>query len=93
MFGGFNVPLFNTESLYILYNNIILLVILAFACTDIPIRFVRKITLYFTRIGNESKVYFWLYCLLQNGYLVSVFLVSVAYLVDASYNPFLYFRF
>ena len=31
--------------------------------------------------------------LLQNIGLVAIFLISTAYLVDATYNPFLYFRF
>ena len=31
--------------------------------------------------------------LLRCAFYAGVFLLSVAYLVDASYNPFLYFRF
>ena len=30
---------------------------------------------------------------LRNLFYVGIFLLSVAFLVDASYNPFLYFRF
>ena len=31
--------------------------------------------------------------ILNTFILMSIFLVSIAYLVDATYNPFLYFRF
>lgn len=39
--------------------------------------------------GKKMKLSFGL----ENVYLLCIFLLSVAYIVDASYNPFLYFRF
>ena len=41
------------------------------------------------KLGEASAAAVVLHCL----FYAAVFLLSVAYLVDASYNPFLYFRF
>lgn len=81
LFGAGNFKIYNNSSIYYLYTNIILLIILIIASTDIPKRIWR-------RIRGKSKSW-----ILENIYLLLVFLLSIAYLVDQSYNPFLYFRF
>ncbi|WP_455715069.1 MBOAT family O-acyltransferase [Anaerosporobacter sp.] len=83
MFGRMSNSFANGETIYLLYNNGVLLIILILASSGILTKLVKKkmdkVTLPNTIICN---IY----------YLLILFL-SVAYLVDASYNPFLYFRF
>ncbi|WP_169089953.1 MBOAT family O-acyltransferase [Paenibacillus sp. PL91] len=75
MFGFNHQPLWNKESLYLLYTNAILLVLLVLA--SMPKR--------------EKKNSFG--PVAQLGWHAALFFMSVAYLVDATFNPFLYFRF
>ena len=85
MFGVYNTGFANTETIYILYNNIVLLVILILASTQIPAKMAGR---YMEKLkGNSTSV------ILQGLFMLSVFIICIAYLVDASYNPFLYFRF
>jgi alginate O-acetyltransferase complex protein AlgI len=81
LFGAGDFKIYNNSSIYYLYTNILLLIILIIASTDIPKRV-------WGRIRGKSKSW-----ILENMYLLLVFLLSIAYLVDQSYNPFLYFRF
>ena len=86
MFGGFSAGLFNTESLYLLKNYGILLVILILGSTRLPKFFGEKMEKRFGENGGVmtgARMIFYL----------GILLLSVAYLVDATYNPFLYFRF
>lgn len=81
LFASNGAGLFNNNSIYLLYTNIILFIILIFASTNIP----RNI---WERISLKYKV-----ITIENIYLLFILLLSIAYLVDQSYNPFLYFRF
>ncbi|WP_438432610.1 MBOAT family O-acyltransferase [Gorillibacterium sp. sgz500922] len=72
-------PLWNTHTLYLLYTNAVLLVLLAAASAPPPRR-LRELS---RRVPFP----------LAAAGLAALFLLSVAYLVNASYNPFLYFRF
>lgn len=70
-------------TMYLLVNNIVLLALLIVGCTNLP-----------AKIGswlcskNEICA-----ALLQILFVVAIFVISVAYLVNGTYNPFLYFRF
>ncbi len=86
MFGLNGAGLANEASLYLLTSNLVLLIILALASTDWPKRMALSLML---RLKNRTSVSI----ALQNVFLAAVFLLSVAYLVNSSYNPFLYFRF
>lgn len=86
MFGGFGAGLVNGDSVYLLYTNAILLAALAVGSTQLPKRLSAKAMKLLER--HESAA-----ALLQNIVLAAIFLISTAYLVDATYNPFLYFRF
>lgn len=77
LFGFGSVSLWNGDSLYYLYTNILLFIILIIGSTDLPKKFWAKINI---RV-------------LENIYLIIILILSVSYLVDQSYNPFLYFRF
>ena len=86
MFGGFSAGLFNTESLYLLKNYGILLVLLLLGSTQLPKHFGEKME---KRFGENGMVM----TVAKTAFYLAVLLLSVAYLVDATYNPFLYFRF
>ncbi len=83
LFGFGNANIFNHESLYLLYTKILLFLILAIGCTDVPKRL-------WTVISKRTKRVSWA---MENIFLVIVVVLAIAYLVDQSYNPFLYFRF
>lgn len=76
----------DTNSLYMLVTNGLLLVILALASTNLPKKIAEK-TLS-TKFGQGTGG-----LVLKNVVFVAIFILCTAYLVDASYNPFLYFRF
>lgn len=79
MFGLGGNALANIGTLYYLKSNALLLIVSALACTPIPIGAFRKFEKEKPNIGLAT--------------LMILFIVSVAYLVFGSYNPFLYFRF
>lgn len=83
MFGRSFGGLWSVRTSYYLVNYGLLLAISALAATHLPK------TIYG---GLKKKFPIWSEGLLI-VFLSAVFLLSVAYLVDASYNPFLYFRF
>ncbi len=75
--------LFNNETLYLLVSNAVLLLLLAFGATSYPKRIAAAVT---KQDGFFTS-------LLQTGYVAIVLLLSIAWLVNGTYNPFLYFRF
>ena len=83
---GLNGTLFvNNEGMYLLLNYLLLIVILVISCTNYP----KRLAIY---VNNryDSGIFI---SLLKSAFVIGIFFISVAYLVDASYNPFLYFRF
>ncbi|MCH5270606.1 MAG: MBOAT family protein [Lachnospiraceae bacterium] len=78
MFGFGSAGFVNNNSLYLLHNYMILFLVLAAGATPWLKKAVKR--------WEESVV-------LKNLFLVAVLLLSIAGIVDASYNPFLYFRF
>ena len=69
---------YNTEWIYYLQNYLIIIVIGVVCSTPVV-----------SSIWNRLKINKYVSTLI----LISIFILSVAYLVDSSYNPFLYFRF
>lgn len=86
MFGLNGNVLYDTNSLYLLYTNGLVLAILVLASTSLP----KNIAMWIKDKMATKRLSFEI---MKNVAFVGIFLVSVAYLVDASYNPFLYFRF
>ena len=86
MFGLNDGVFINTDSIYLLYTNAIMILILILASTDIPKRSV-------VWASDKFKQYPLSIEIVKNVAFIGMFLLSVAYLVDASFNPFLYFRF
>ena len=84
MFGG-GGRFLNNGSVYLLYSNAVMLIILILGSTTLPRLLAGKVL---SRAGGSS-----LPVILRGVFVIVVFVASVAYLVSASYNPFLYFRF
>ena len=78
MLGVGDYPLVSTEALYYLKDYLFVLIIAIVGATNFPKYFVTKF-----------KTLQWL----EPIVLVALLAVSTAYLVDGSFNPFLYFRF
>lgn len=81
LFGFGNLTLFNHETIYYMRSYGVLLVISIFAATPICLPAIEKL--------KERK---WM-IFVEPIYYVMLFLVCTAFLIDASFNPFLYFRF
>lgn len=83
MFGFSNNSLWDSVFLYHFYTNFILLLLVVVGSTPV----MEKIS---HSVNDKQKIAIKL--LLPIGYLI-ILCLSTAYLVDESYNPFLYFRF
>ncbi len=86
LFGGYGQGFLNRETIYLLYNNAILLVLLVLGSTQLPKRAGEKICTAFRDHEDLGMI-------LRLAFYVGIFVLSVAWLVDATFNPFLYFRF
>ena len=84
MFGGGGSFLDN-GSIYFLYSNAIMLIVLILGSTTLPAALAAKLA----ARGRETIAP----VILRGIFVAAVFVASTAYLVSASYNPFLYFRF
>lgn len=82
MFGSTGI-LADSSSVYLLLNYGIMLVIGIFASTDAWKIIVEKVT------AKAPTVVNWVTPVVK----IAVFILSIAYLADATYNPFLYFNF
>ena len=87
MFGA-GGALADPTSIYLLGSNAILLVILAIASTPYPAKLIAGVR---DRLNSKQKQL--CFTVAESIFFCAVILLSTAYLVDASYNPFLYFRF
>lgn len=84
LFGAGGLPFVNQAALYYLRGNAVLLLLSAVGATPGP----RNLLLRFQkRMGGRVLEF------LRPAALAVLLLVCTAYLVDGSYNPFLYFRF
>lgn len=81
LIGIGNIPLVSKESLYYLKNYFILLCISIIGATPIIKNFVMQDKL--DKIRNIAEPVF----------LLIILVISTSYIVDGSFNPFLYFRF
>lgn len=86
LFGGYGQGLLNSETIYLFYNYAILFVILFLGATRLPKKAAGKLM-------ERLKGCGWAAAAVKAVFYAAIFFISVAYLVDATYNPFLYFRF
>lgn len=83
MFGGFGAGLVDGQAGYLLSSYLLILIICIVAATDYPKKLVEKISAKFpVAVRCVSPVF-----------EVGLLFVCTAFLVNATYNPFLYFRF
>jgi len=85
MFGANNLPLTTTQSLYLLRSYAVIMVIGIFGATPLPKTIVNKLRK--TNVGVIATD------IAEPFVLVSLLAVVTAFLIDGSFNPFLYFRF
>ena len=86
MFGVNGSGLLTASDAYEITRNLVFVAILCIACTPLPKKLFYK--LYFSE-GKLGTVYRYAVPVVALAFLT----VSIAYLVDSSFNPFLYFRF
>lgn len=85
LFGAGKLPFITTQSMYYLKSYAWIFVICAIGATPIPVRTVR----YIRKNQKVDLLVGWL----EPFILLVLFVIVTAFLVDGSYNPFLYFRF
>lgn len=85
MFGAGGYPVICAEALYYLRSFAVVLVIALIGSTPLPKRMVSRIEK--TEAGGRAMTF------AEPAVMVALLLICTAYLVDGSYNPFLYFRF
>lgn len=83
MAGFGQAGLVSTQTLYLFITNLVLLIFLMIGSTKLP----KRAAVWLCKKNELAAEVF------KTGFIVVVFLLSIAYLVNASYNPFLYFRF
>ncbi len=83
LFGAGGLPFINGETLYYLKSYGLLFIIGIVGSTPLVKGAALKL----------SEKYEAVTCILEPIVLLALFVISVAYLVDGSFNPFLYFRF
>jgi alginate O-acetyltransferase complex protein AlgI len=94
LFGGSGGPVWDTQSLYLAYTGAVLLVILILGSTGLPAKLADCVGKRLSRRRPDGRAGYSVVAAAGEMVLVTLGLVlSVAFLVDASYNPFLYFRF
>ena len=84
LFGAGGVPLVSTQSLYYLRSYGVLLIAGIVGATPFPANAMKRLMK--TKVGIVLP---WVIPI----FLAAILLLSTAFLVDGSYNPFLYFRF
>ena len=85
MFGMGTIPLVSKEALYYLNSYFMLFLIAIIACTPL----FKKIFLYI----KKSTLGAYIINIVEPFAIVVMLLIVTAYLVDGSFNPFIYFRF
>ena len=83
MLGLGGLPIASAEGVYLLKSNALLLILAALGATPLPKHIAKVLE---ARCPKAAA-------LLHPAALCALFLICTAYLVDGSYNPFLYFRF
>ncbi len=84
MFGASDVAFSGTETMYVLRSSVGLLLLSMIACTPLSLKVVNA-----WENSRFSPILTWL----KPVALAAILLLCTAFLVDGSFNPFLYFRF
>lgn len=84
MFGGLSIPFSSAETLYYLKSNVLLLITASVAATPLAGKLYRKI-----KDGRFAKPL----AVASPVIIAAMLVLATGYIVDSSFNPFLYFRF
>ena len=84
MFGFNNTSMINNETIYLFLTNMFLLIICIIAITSLP-NYINS------KLQKLECIELLNHC--RNVIYIIIFIVSITFLISASYNPFLYFRF
>lgn len=106
MFGAGNLPLVNAESVYYLRSYAVVLIIAAIGSTPLPKMLVNKLAKLMPKkaeiaknnengeaVAVENSVGNTILSIAEPVCLIALLAVTSAFLIDGSFNPFLYFRF
>jgi len=85
MFGAGGIPLVSAEFVYYLKSFAIVLILAVIGATPLPKNLVLKV--------RENEKAARIMNFIEPVFLLGLLIVMTAYLVDGSFNPFLYFRF
>ena len=85
MFGAGNVPMVSAEAVYYFKSNLVVLLIAIIGATPLCKKITQNI--------RQNKIGTLILEVLEPMVLIGLMLLVTAYLVDGSFNPFLYFRF
>ena len=91
MFGLLNVPFSSAETNYYLKSYAFVFLIAIFGATPVATKFIRKIKAYDEKEENIKAVR--ILNILEPVTHIILLLLVTGYLLDGSFNPFLYFRF
>ena len=84
MFFFSDIAFINTETIYYLRSYFIIFVIGVIASTPVVKYLINKV-----KFKNKEEILGWG----KIVYILFILVLATAYLIDASFNPFLYFRF
>lgn len=91
MFGVGAAAFIDTQTMYIMLCYGVMLLIMVIAATPFPKKCAMKLQELLGKIQiSDIQI---VNVIIVNAFIIAVFIFSTAYIVDASYNPFLYFRF
>lgn len=85
LFGGKGLPISSVETIYYLRSFLVVILISMFASTPLAALWIKKLR----TNSTADKVI----DVLQPVFVIGLLALCTAYLVDGSFNPFLYFRF
>lgn len=85
MFGGLDIPLWGAETAYYLRSYGVVLIVAVFGATPLTRRLIER--------AKENQTVQKALVVVEPLVLALLLLVMTGYLVDGSFNPFLYFRF
>ncbi len=86
MFGSNHCGFANSDAVYMLLTNAVLFAVAVLGATELPLNISKKLLGKLSAKPVVSET-------VKALFIAVVTLLSVAYLVDSSFNPFLYFRF
>ena len=85
MFGQNGAGLINGETLYMIQSYGFIFLILIIGSTPLPSKIFK------TLIGKFKNEY--IIGTFESSFIIIILVICVAYIINSSYNPFLYFRF